>query len=127
MVFLLWLYVSCAQRKGPVISYEKKIINIGNLQFKEVHSGKILIRNIGDEVMKILKVEADCACTVTEIEKQEISPNDSTYIHFNIKPARDGLIQQSIFIDNNSINESRVLLLIRAKVSSPVPKEKMAL
>lgn len=120
IIFLIcfFILISCNQknRKGPIILYRSQIINLGTIEFKKVYSGQIVVKNNGDEVLEILNTTSDCACTVTNIDNKKISPRDSTYIHFNIKPAIDGYLQQNIYIDNNSVNESRVLFLLRAKV-----------
>lgn len=113
----LFIILSCSAKKGPVIYYSNKIINLGNIEFKKAFNGKILIKNSGDETLKILDVTADCSCTVPDAENKKISPGDTTYINFILTPAQDGFIQQSIYVNNNSVNENRVLFLIRAKVN----------
>ena len=104
-------------KKGPIISYKSRIINLGNIEFKKSFTGEILIKNTGDKILKITDVTADCSCTVPDIQNTKIYPGDSEYIHFVLTPADDGFIQQSIYLDNNSLNENRVLFLIRAKVN----------
>jgi hypothetical protein len=116
-IAFLFITLSCSPKKGPVIYYSNKIINLGNIGFKKAFNGKILIKNTGDETLKISDVTADCSCTVPDIENKKISPGDTAYIIFILTPAQDGFIQQSIYVNNNSVNENRVLFLIRAKVN----------
>jgi hypothetical protein len=117
LIFCNILLLACSHKKGPVIFYNNRIINLGNIEFNKAFSGKIMIKNIGDEPLEILNVTADCSCTVPEAGNKKILSNDTTYIHFILTPAQDGFIQQSIYVDNTSVNESRVLFLIRAKVN----------
>jgi hypothetical protein len=116
-IFLFCIIFSCTSKKGPLISYKSRIINLGNIEFKKSFTGKILIRNTGDETLKLREVTADCSCTVPNIQNKRIFPGDSAYIQFVLTPTDDGFIQQSIYLDNNSSNENRVLFLIRAKVN----------
>lgn len=118
-VFVLFCFfvLSCSSKKGPIISYDNRIINLGNIEFKKAYNGKIVIKNTGDETLKLFDISADCSCTVPDTENKEIAPGETTYINFVLTPAQDGFIQQSIFINNNSVNENRVLFLIRAKVN----------
>lgn len=120
LLFLLFcsiLLLACSHKNGPVIFYNKRIINLGNIEFNKAFSGEILIKNTGDETLKITDVTADCSCTVPDLKNKKISPGDTAYIHFILTPAQDGFIQQSIYVNNNSVNENRVLFLIRAKVN----------
>lgn len=107
---------ACTKRKGAVISYEKKIVNLGSLSFKEPYHGKILIKNTGDQALKISQITPDCSCTVPKMDNNRILPGDSAYIKFTITASGDGFIQQSIYVNNNSVNESRVLFLLRGKI-----------
>lgn len=116
-IAFLFITLSCSSKKGPVIYYSNKIINLGNIEFKKAFNGKILIKNAGDETLKISDITADCSCTVPDIKNKKILPGDTAYINFILTPAQDGFIQQSIYVNNNSINENRVLFLIRAKVN----------
>lgn len=116
----LILLSACKNKQGPIIAYKSKIINLGSLQFKKEYPGDIVISNKGDDPLELSDATADCSCTVTEIGKKKVAPGDSTHVHFKITPARDGYIQQSIYLNNNSVNENRVLFLIRANVKLEV-------
>jgi hypothetical protein len=115
-LFLLLLGSSCKEGE-PKIFYDSNVINLGIIELGKVFSGKIVIKNIGDGILKINEINPDCSCTITNIEKKHILPKDSTYIRFDIKPSVGGIFQQNIIVDNNSKNESRILFLVRAKVN----------
>ncbi|MBN8720942.1 MAG: DUF1573 domain-containing protein [Sediminibacterium magnilacihabitans] len=114
--FLLLLLLASCRHKGPIISYDEKIINLGNITFNQKYTSKIIIRNRGDMDLKLLNANPDCSCTITNVPKDPIKPGDSALLHLQITPAVDGYIQQSVYLDNNSSNENRVLFLIRANV-----------
>jgi|SRR6478752_3303719 hypothetical protein len=113
----LLILLSCSQKKGPLIYYSERIINLGNISFNKTFNGSIWIKNVGDETLNLSDISTDCSCTVPGIKKAKILPGDSLRLPFIITPAEDGFIQQSIYINNNSVNESRVLFLIRAKIN----------
>jgi hypothetical protein len=108
---------SCKESKGAIIKYDNRVIELGSLTFKKEFSGKITLHNIGDKPLKLLGATADCSCTVPdEIKNTIVQPGDSTFLRFKLTPGLDGYMQQNIYLDNSSINESRVLFLIRANV-----------
>gem|GEM_PF-5847042 len=119
-VFFLLLSVvfcTCSSKKGPIIKYKSNIINLGEIKFKKEFPGKFLIYNTGDEPLMLKEATADCSCTVPDnIKNTAVQPNDSMFINFKITPAIDGFLQQNIYLDNSSVNESRALFLIRANV-----------
>ncbi|MBK6625308.1 MAG: DUF1573 domain-containing protein [Chitinophagaceae bacterium] len=118
-VFLLILVaVACtSQNRGPLVRYKSKVIELGTITFKNEFLGSIIIENFGDEPLVLLGATADCSCTIPEdIKNIKISPGDSTFVKFKLIPENSGYIQQSIFLDNTSKNEGRILFLIIAKV-----------
>lgn len=116
IIFFSIFNIGCNQNNRPVIYYHSKIIELGDVEFNKSYHGKILLKNKGMGILKITGVSADCSCTVPNMKKKKIIPGDSAYIDFILTPAEDGFIQQSIFVENNSVNENRVLFLIRGKV-----------
>lgn len=113
------LILSNCSRKdtGPIISYSGRVVDLGSITFKQEYAGKIMIKNKGNETLTLLGATADCSCTVPEdIKNMKIEPNDSGLVKFKLTPARDGYMQQNIYLDNNSLNETRVLFLVRANV-----------
>ncbi len=115
---ILILHCSCKENQnGAIVKYNKKVIDLGNIDFRKEFDGKIMIYNIGDKPLKLIDATADCSCTVPEnVKNSLIQPNDSFSLKFKLTPALDGYIQQTIFLNNDSKNEKRILFLIRANV-----------
>lgn len=64
----------------PIISAEKRVLDVGKVQTdSKVHS-EFLVYNIGGKRLRISKVETSCGCTLAKISKQAISPGDFTSI-----------------------------------------------
>ncbi len=117
LVITILTMISCKNTRGPIIKYNTNKIDLGEIEFKKEFHGKITIYNTGDEPLKFLEATADCSCTVPDdVKNTIIQPNDSGYLSFKITPAMDGFIQQSIYLNNTSTNENRVLFFIRANV-----------
>lgn len=114
--FCLLICLGCKSNKGPMISYQGNIMNMGEVKFREPSHGFIMLKNTGGDVLKILKITPDCSCIVSQNHKIEIAPEDSAKIEFSISPSDLGFIQQNLIVENNSDNEKRILFLIRAKV-----------
>ncbi len=115
-LFLIAFSCSSKKTRGPIIQYSTKIINAGKISLKETKEGSICLKNFGDEDLEIGEINTDCACTITKVEKRVVQPGDSTKLLFKLTPKTIGRLQQTIFVENNSENESGVLFLIRANV-----------
>lgn len=119
LALLCFLYAinSCNSKKTAIINYDRKVIDLGTIEFKKAYVGTINLYNIGDGPLQLLNATADCSCTLPEkLRHIIIQPNESYPISFTLTPMNNGFIQQNIYLDNNSVNESRVLFLIRAYV-----------
>jgi len=113
--FLLFILGCGHKRSGPKIFIPLKIINVGTIQMNAHHKGSFVIKNTGDEDLKIKGITSDCECTVVKNYDSTIAPNQSEKIDFVFTPHVSGYDQQNIFIKNDSPEEN-VLVMLRAKV-----------
>jgi hypothetical protein len=112
---VLFLVVSCNKNRAEIF-FENDIIYLGEVYFGETINDSIKIENLGDGILEILNVHADCGCTVPEISNNKILPNKIEYIKFSFHPNTTGHVQQKIAIKNNSLNHPEKIVLIRALV-----------
>ncbi len=98
----------------PVLNFDKQIINVGDIKSGIPYGGKIIIRNTGNAELKIGDLTTDCACTVADIEKKNILPDDSIFISYKVNPHTMGFFQQKIIIQNNT-DKNPVMFVIRGK------------
>lgn len=112
---VLFLFVRCNQNKVEVF-FENDIIDLGEIYFGETINDSIRVENLGDGILEILDVQADCGCTVPKISNNKILPNEIGYIKFSFHPNTTGHVQQKITFKNNSLNHPEKIILIRALV-----------
>lgn len=116
IILLVITALGCKPKTGPIASYKSRFVDLGSIKLKGTYHGTFLLKNIGDEDLKIKGVTSDCECTVVKGYADVIPPNKSALIHYDLKPHTVGFDQQNIFIKNNSAKENVILVAIRAKI-----------
>ena len=115
-LFIFFIFiVGCTKHKGPILFLKSTIITIGTIKTNKIYHGNFVVGNKGDEDLKIKQISSDCECTVINGYNEDIKPNQTETIKFDLTPHLTGYDQQNIFIKNNSTTEN-ILLIIRAKV-----------
>lgn len=81
------LLAAGAASAAPAISVMPPEIDFGRVEQQEAHSGEFVIRNQGDQPLKILDVSTSCGCTAASPGKAELAPGESTKLEitFNSK------------------------------------------
>lgn len=71
----------------PRIEVVPEHLDFGDLQGWETRDAEVIIRNVGDQVLRIRQIESTCGCTVPELEVKQIAPGAETvmHVHFNSK------------------------------------------
>lgn len=114
---ILLVFKGCQLKEAsPQISIPITLIEMGEVVLNESEKGRILIRNVGGSELKILDILPDCSCTVLGDSKFTIAPQDSISVDFQIRSNLPGVFQQKIAIESNSVNNSKILVLVRAKI-----------
>jgi len=114
--------VSFASAK-PKIEFESKTVNCGiAIENKtEKINAVFVLKNTGDEVLKIESVRPGCGCTVVKFDSL-IPPGKSSKIEsvVNIAGYHSGPISKSITVTSNAANEPTVRLTIEATIQAPI-------
>lgn len=85
----------------------------------------LIIRNTGNQNLKISNVRPTCGCTTAPLEKDELKPNESTKISITFNVAQNsGPVSKQIFIYSNdpvnpSINYTLMAEVVRPLTVSP--------
>jgi len=93
--------------------------------FGEVKEGVILehvfkLRNDSTQVLNITNASTSCGCTVSEIAKKTLAPDEETEIKvkFNTKGYK-GKTKQFVFVMTESLNNPVIQFMIKADVQKP--------
>ena len=99
----------------PVIEFEKKTYNYGEINYKGDGICRFKFENKGQEPLLLTKVRASCGCTTTSWPKEPINPSDTASIEVKYNTRIKGNFSKSIRVYSNAKN-SPILLRIKGKV-----------
>jgi hypothetical protein len=91
MRYLLLIAAACllpvAVLAQPRIEVVPDRLDFGDLQEWETRDAEVIIRNTGDQVLRIRQIESTCGCTVPELAVKQLGPGAETVmnVHFNAK------------------------------------------
>ncbi len=108
---------------APLITVDSPTFNCGVIQESKADKLKasFVLRNTGDEVLKIQNVRPGCGCTVVKFDSI-VPPGKSISIDadVNIKGYRSGPVSKGMTVTSNAQNTPQLRLTIEATVQSPV-------
>lgn len=109
-----WLTDSHAQ---PKLAIENMEINLGVLYNGATTTGKIPIKNIGNQPLKIIRIQPSCGCTTVKQPKSELQANESDVIEvaFNSTGLR-GQVEKYVNIETNDPTSQYVAVKLIAEI-----------
>lgn len=73
----------------------------------------IILKNDGDELLKITKVKPTCGCTTAPLDKYELKPGESAKMHVTLNIGRrSGKVHKSIRVYTNESSDKHVIGLL---------------
>jgi hypothetical protein len=95
----------------------QELYNAGSVAKGEIVEAEIKMKNTGDYPLVIARVSASCACTVSEYEKEQIQPGETTIIKASINTDETGrgVIKKPISVTANT-RPSTTVITIQATV-----------
>lgn len=118
--FLVFSVAALAQPKLEIVGGDT--YDWGDVKPKDNPlKAKVMIKNAGDELLKIEKVKPTCGCTTAPLSKDELSPGETAELDITLRiGSRPGSLSKSIRImSNDSENETKYLRL-KANVVYPL-------
>jgi hypothetical protein len=108
-----------AQPKLKVVEGTK--LDLGRIDRGAVMEKSVTLKNVGDQVLVIGKVEASCGCTGTVVSDHQIEPGKtgSLLITFNSRNF-SGPIHKTVTVNSNATSEPRTVIEFTATVIEEV-------
>ena len=100
LLIIALCFISCT-KKAPLLQLSKNNIDLGRIAIHDTVNKTVFIKNIGNEFLKIERLESSCGCTIAKLNDSIISPNDSTYFDLEIIPENEGVFERSVVIRSN--------------------------
>ena len=132
-MFLLLGTAAFAQPKvnqGPQIEFEKSIHDYGDIPYDGDGVCTFVFTNTGNAPLIITDAKKSCGCTVPSWPKEPIAPGQSAEIKVKYDTKRSGMINKSVSVISNAVNEPTSVLRIKGRVgvkdAAGVPVNKVA-
>ena len=98
----LGVFLIIGTNAQPKLAVDNMTIDLGTIYSGQIKTSRIVIRNIGNQPLKILSVQPSCGCTTVHQPRTELKPNDSDEVEvsFNSSLYR-GAIEKYVNIETN--------------------------
>ncbi len=82
---------------------------------------KVIVKNIGNEDLKILNVKPSCGCTAAPIDKNILKPNETATIDLSFNVGTNpGVNSKTLTITTNDPNNSSKIFRLQAELVKPI-------
>jgi hypothetical protein len=87
-------------------------------------NGKFIIKNTGNDTLRITKVQPSCGCTSAPLQKYELAPNESTELNVSLNiSSYEGHIEKYIDIYSNDMTAPQKRLTLLANIERIIKVE----
>ena len=115
LCFILLASIHCSA--SPMIELDgKKIADFGTFPANKKQSATFIIKNTGDEDLKITKIRKTCGCSATKLSKKIIPAGQSATLIADIKEnSIAGPFSKNIYVESNAKNFRFLRLTLSGK------------
>jgi hypothetical protein len=110
-------FLCCGARSQPKLSVDTMDIDLGVMYNGATKAGKIKLKNIGNQPLKILRVQPSCGCTTVRQPKKELLPGESDVVEvsFNSTLYR-GMVEKYVNVETNDPTSQYTAIKLIAEV-----------
>lgn len=109
---------------GAQIEFKKDTHDYGNVKYGGDGSTVFEFKNTGNAPLIIATAKASCGCTIPDWTKEPVAPGKVGTLKVTYDTKRPGLINKSITVTSNAVNEPTKILRIKGEVG-PKPETGM--
>jgi hypothetical protein len=103
--------------QAPAIFCDEPIYDFGEVQEGEQVNHVFVIKNIGNDVLKIASARGSCGCTATMVSKNEIPPGGEGQVQVRLSTlGRVGLLEKTVTVASNDPKQPSLILKMKGKV-----------
>lgn len=116
LVFVLAMFFTCgycAEEKKDKYTWD-----FGKVKEGKVYKHDFLLENDTGKPLNIKSVNTSCGCTVSQIKKKSLKPQESTTLEvsFNSK-GYSGAVKQFIYVNTDDVDKPVIRFIIKAEVA----------
>lgn len=105
----------------PRVQLDSRLYDFGEALGGSEIKYNFRLKNIGNNTLNLLKIEAPCQCTATIISKNQISPGGYGIIEATYTiPSKNGEVEQSFYAYTNDPTQTRIPLTFKGTAFVPI-------
>ena len=99
---------------GPVITFQEKSWDFGEIDSREIPSHTFTLKNTGDELLIIERIKITCeSCIDAQISNKDILPEESAELVITVNSLdMAGYFSKRIYLKSNDPNHSQVVITV---------------
>jgi tetratricopeptide (TPR) repeat protein len=99
---------------GPVITFQEKSWDFGEIDSREIPSHTFILKNTGDELLIIERIKITCeSCVDAQISNKDILPEESAELIITVNSLEMmGHFSKRIYLKSNDLNHSQVVIMV---------------
>ena len=109
------------------IKFKEDSIDFGKIKQGDVLTHVFIFQNVGEETLKVKRVQSSCGCTAALVTKKEVAPGEKGEVRvtFNSRGFR-GKVNKYIYVETNDPAQSSKRLSVSANIEVP-PQPRISL
>jgi len=116
-VFLMTFISAGFAFSQPKLSIDNPEINLGHMYSGEKKKGKIILKNIGNDTLRIYSVKPQCGCTTVKKPKEFLLPGESDDIELEFSSAGyRGKVEKQVSINSNDPTSQYITVMLVAEI-----------
>lgn len=109
--------VETPARPSPRIEISETTVELGKVRSRQKVQEKVTLKNSGDAILKISKVQSSCGCTAAVPGKKELAPGESTMLDISFTAGLyPGKTQKTVTIHSNDPKSPATAVKVAAEV-----------
>jgi hypothetical protein len=110
------LTLGAMAQTGPMITVDKQVHDYGTIPQGANGDCAFTVTNTGDAPLIITNCKGSCGCTVPKCDTEPILPGQKSVITVRYDTKRTGVINKSVTISSNAVNEPEKVVRIKGMV-----------
>jgi len=119
-IVIIWLFLgpaACKAQGSPKIKVDKTVFDFGVIYRGNSAEGDFIIRNEGNDTLRIKNVRSSCGCTAAILDKKNLGPNEQTKLNAKFSSGRfKGRVNKKIFVYTNDTQSPITVLEVQGEV-----------
>jgi hypothetical protein len=123
LLLLVFPFQGCYSQDAQSAAEQKNSSDPYTWDFGKVKEGDVLkhdfeLKNESENTLTVKDIHTSCGCTVSKVQKNILSPGESTIIEVEFKSkGYSGKVQQFVYVNTDSLDKPIIKFIIKAEIA----------